>query len=236
MLLALSASACKTPPNPNPAAPFFDAKSSDPQAIAIADETMAAMGGRPAWDQTRCLAWTFFKTRHHVWDKWTGAYQLQEGSRVVNMNLNTGEGSVLEQGAPLADPQAIAQALKRAKSVWINDSYWLIMPYKLKDDGVTLRYVGERPLPDGRPADVLELTFAEVGDTPLNQYEVWVSRDKKLVEQWAYFAHRDDAEPKFVTPWEDWKRYGEILLSSDRGEGKQLTDIAVSATLMPELE
>lgn len=236
LLLLLSSSACHAPKAANPAAPQFDAQGSDAQAIEIADATMAAMGGRAAWDDTRCLQWTFFKPRTHLWDKWTGEYRLEEGTRVVRMNLVTGAGRVFEHGVELADPQAVAEALKRAKSIWINDSYWLIMPYKLKDDGVTLEYAGERALPDGRAADVIVLTFAGVGDTPQNKYEVWVARDTHLVAQWAYFAEAGDAEPKMTTPWTDWQRYGEILLSSGRGGDRKLGGIAVYARPPAELE
>src|SRR2546421_138000 len=56
----------------NPPAPGFDRAGSDPRAVAIADRTMRAMGGRRAWDQTRYISWRFFGKRLHVWDKWTG--------------------------------------------------------------------------------------------------------------------------------------------------------------------
>ena len=43
--------------NPNPPEEGFNAAGSDPKAIAIADKTMTAMGGREAWDNT-CLLYT----------------------------------------------------------------------------------------------------------------------------------------------------------------------------------
>jgi hypothetical protein len=106
-----------------------------------------------------------------------------------------------------------------------------VMPYKLKDTGVTLGYVGEGESKAGEAAEILSLTFDGVGETPQNKYHVWIGRDSGLVEQWAFFARAAAPEPTFVNPWTDWKRYGGIMLSGDRGEmrgGKmQLTDIAV---------
>jgi hypothetical protein len=32
-------------------------------------------------------------------------------------------------------------ALRKGKNWWINDAYWLVMPWKLQDPGVTLSYV-----------------------------------------------------------------------------------------------
>jgi hypothetical protein len=105
------------------------------------------------------------------------------------------------------------------------------MPYKLKDTGVTLRSAGTGELDDGRTADILELTFRDVGRTPDNKYHVWVARDTRLVEQWAFYAAAEDTDPGLVCPWRGWNRYGRIMLSGDRGElrGKpaRLTDIAV---------
>lgn len=101
------------------------------------------------------------------------------------------------------------------------------MPYKLKDSGVTLTYRGEETLEDGRKCDVLQLTFKDVGDTPQNKYYVYVDRESKLVIQWSYFTHADDAEPRFTLPWKNWQRYGDILLSDDRGRSSKMEDIAV---------
>lgn len=225
LALGLLLVGCASSRDRNPAAPGFRAADSDPRAIAIADEVMEAMGGREAWDDTRCIAWNFFGRRRHVWDKATGDYLLVDGPKVVRMNLDTMKGRVWIDGQP--STTAVADELARAKSIWINDSYWLVMPYKLKDAGVALGYKGEDRLADGRAADVIVLTFEQVGDTPQNKYEVWVSRDRKLVERWAYFENAGDAEPKLVTEWGDWARYGSILLSSKRTDERRITDIAV---------
>src|SRR6185369_1242286 len=113
----------------NPPGEGFDAQGSDAKAIEIADDTMAAMGGRRAWNQARCIEWTFFGRRKHVWDKQTGDYRLEDGKRVVLMNLDTGKGRVFDGPDELHDPQLVEEALKKARSIWINDSYWLLMPY-----------------------------------------------------------------------------------------------------------
>ncbi|MCE9592855.1 MAG: hypothetical protein K8S98_01570 [Planctomycetes bacterium] len=188
---------------------------------------MHAMGGRAAWDRTRCISWTFFNGRRHVWDKWTGDYRLEDGKRVVLMNVCTGQGKVFDDGKQVEDASVVADALARAKSIWINDSYWLIMPYKLKEDGVTLKYKGEDKLPDERAADVVVLSFANVGDTPENKYDVWIARDTGLVEQWSYYPKRDDEKPAFTNAWADWKSYGSIKLSGFRTDQRKLTEIAV---------
>ena len=42
-----------------PAAEGFDTGGSNTQAIAVAEATMLAMGGYPAWNQTRYITWLF---------------------------------------------------------------------------------------------------------------------------------------------------------------------------------
>ena len=203
----------------------FDAAGSDPRAIEIADEVMKRMGGRQAWDSSECIAWTIFG-RSHVWNRHSGDYRMETDTSVVIMNLESGEGRSWGRGVRL-EGEAHEVAIRQAHSVWINDSYWLVMPYKLKDSGVTLRYGGEAATEDGRVADVLELTFADVGETPDNKYEVYVDRESGLVSQWAFYRDADDAEPRFVLPWSDWSSYGGIQLSSGRGK-IDVTEISVT--------
>jgi len=145
------------------------------------------------------------------------------------MNINTEEGRAWEAGVELTD-DALVKALQDGMEMWINDAYWLVMPYKLKDSGVTLKYQGTGTTEEGAAADVLQLTFAGVGVTPENKYLVYVDTVSRLVVQWDYFASADDAERKFTTPWANWSTYGDILLSDDRGRG-QHTGIAVYASL-----
>ena len=98
------------------------------------------------------------------------------------MNVNDGKGQVWIDGEPVTDTETLDELLTLGRQIWVYDSYWLVMPFKLLDPGVTLRYSGERELEDGRTADVLDLTFAEVGYTPDNRYEVFVVQDTGLIE------------------------------------------------------
>lgn len=217
---------------PNPPATGFDLENSDQRAIEIADAVMEKMGGRRAWDQSRYIRWNFFGSRRHLWDKETGNVRIEGQSRegqvqLFLMNINTRTGRVFVDGVQIEDTEKRDKLLQAGYRMWVNDSYWLVMPYKLKDSGVTLKYKGQSAMEDGRPADVLELTFKDVGVTPGNKYEVYVGRETGLVEQWSFFSTRDDEAPRFTMPWSNWKRYGRIMLSSDRGPERKLTEIAV---------
>ncbi len=212
----------------NPPAPGFNLEQSDAKAIEIADQVMQAMGGRHAWEATRCIQWNFFGARELIWDKHAGMVRVNYANedRQAIVNIHTKEGAIWKEGAMVSDPDTLDKYLDQAYRAWINDSYWLVMPYKLKDTGVTLKYLGEDTTQTGDEAWKLQLTFEEVGVTPQNKYHIWVDQDRKLVTQWAFFREYTLDEPNFITPWDNYQQYGDILLSGDRGE-REITDIAV---------
>lgn len=211
---------------PNPALPGFDRAGSDPRAIEIADAVMERLGGRANWDATRYITWRFFGRRLHVWDKWTGDLRFEQDDLVVLTNIHSHQGRAWEGGELTVDADTLAVRLDAAYRAWINDSYWLVMPYKLKDSGVTLKYKGNGVTEGGQTADILELTFAGVGVTPKNKYDVYVDSQERLVRQWAFYADAEDDEPGFVSPWSNWRQYGAIWLADDHGRNRH-TDVLV---------
>jgi plasmid maintenance system killer protein len=235
MLLGLAILACQPEQietskeaDTNPPAEGFNAENSDEQAIIIADKVMNAMGGRAAWDATRHIKWNFFGSRTLYWDKYTGDVRIERPAQnaVTVFNIQSREGRSWIQEREITEPDSLKNLLNSAYSAWVNDSYWLVMPYKLKDSGVTLNYLGEESLEDGTLTEKLQLTFEAVGVTPQNKYHVWVDQGSHLVVQWAYFANAQDEEPRIITPWADYNKYGKILLSGNRGE-RSLSDIEV---------
>lgn len=213
----------------NPAAEGFNLKNSDQKAIAIADKVMQAMGGRKSWDDTRYFTWNFFGARTLWWDKLKGDVRIEmhnADSTKILVNIFDNSGKVFLNGSESSNADSLTKYLDRGKGIWINDAYWLFMPFKLKDSGVTLKYVGEDTTQSGISSDVLQLTFENVGNTPQNKYHVWVDKSDNLVKQWAFFRENDLGEPNFITPWIDYKKYGALLLAGDRGQRK-ITDIEV---------
>lgn len=212
----------------NPPAEGFNAEASDPQAIALADSVMQAMGGRDAWDDTRFLRWNFFGSRTLLWDKEKRRVRIEIPNEfsVYLIDLEDNTGRIMQLGEEVTQPDSVAKYVEKGKQIWVNDSYWLFMPFKLKDSGVTLKYAGKDTMQDGKEAEVVQLTFEEVGFTPENKYQVFIDPQDHLVKQWAFYRQASADSPDFITPWTGYQPYGNILLAGDRGEN-DITDIAV---------
>jgi hypothetical protein len=207
---------------------------SDARAIEIAQKTVAVMGGWEALDATRFLSWKFFGRRQHHWDRYTGDIRIESESdgiaTVVLMNIHSKQGFAFKDGVMLEGVEA-QEMLLDGHQTWVNDSYWMLMPYKLLDPGVTLKYAGEKSTAEGNEAWVLDLTFdAGIGYTPQNRYLVYVGKKSGLVEQWDFFADAAQEEPDFSAPWKDWKTFGGIMLATNHGRNIDWR-IAVHETL-----
>ncbi|MVM34924.1 hypothetical protein GO755_33155 [Spirosoma sp. HMF4905] len=236
LLINASFSQAQSGKTSNPPAPGFDVTGSDPRAIQIADQVMTAMGGRAAWDETQLIAWNFDGVRKIIWDKWSGDVRVDNlhDDQTVLLNINNDMGRVYRHGEELLAPDSVAKYVKQGKRNWINDSYWLLMPFKLKDSGITLKYLGAEPTQTGKAADVLQVTFKNGSIMPGARYKVWVDKKSHLVSQWAHFPKPIDKQPVFTLPWEDYQQYSNILLASDRGD-HDLTDIMIFTGLPGEV-
>lgn len=192
----------------------------EPRAAEIAQRSLDAMGGADAWQDTRFLRFDFFGFRLHHWDRYTGRHRLEGKNRegqsyVVLHDIDSRQGRAWLDGQEL-EGEDLEKWLEQAYGAWINDTYWLLMPYKLLDPGVHLSWDGEAT-EDGKTFDKLKLTFESVGLTPGDTYWAWIDRETGLMDRWAYFLQDwpEDREPT-VWRWTDWQKHGDIMLSSTR--------------------
>lgn len=230
-----NATATEAATTANPAAEGFNEEESDAKAIEWADKVMLAMGGRKSWDTTRYFHWNFFGRRSLLWDKLGQRVRIESpaDSTIYLVNLADGTGQVKRGNVVYENADSLQTYLDRGRRIWINDSYWLVMPFKLKDSGVSLKYVGQDTTLEGAKAEILSLTFEEVGVTPQNKYLVYIDPATELVCQWDFYTNAADPAPRFAMPWKNYRAYGDLKLSGDRGN-PQLSDIAVFQSVPEE--
>lgn len=203
-------------------------RTADPKAKAIAQNVLRNMGGQQGWDNTRFLAWTL-NGQYQVWDKHQNKFRWEKDSLVAIIDTQSKKGKVYVEGKELTNQQEAQKIKEKAYALWINNSYWLVMPFKLQDPGVHLKYTGAGKTAEGAAADVLEMTFEKVGLTPQNKYKLWVDKEKGLITQWAFYRNHTDAEPAFTRQWTGYKNYGSIKLAGNRSNEKGeflITDIS----------
>ena len=206
------------------------AEGRDPKATSVAEKTWGAMGGIDAWKAVAAIRFNFQveqegqppRAAKHLWDRRNGRDHVEGKTRdgkqmVVWVHLGDKTGAAWADGKKLQGTEE-KDALSWAYQRWVNDTYWLIMPFKLLDSGVNLKYEGER---DGY--DVLHLRFEKVGLTPGDQYWAYINKNTGLMDRWEYLLQDEKAKESWN--WVDWTDYGKLKLSNRKISADQKTAI-----------
>jgi len=204
----------------------------DAKAEKLARTMTNAMGGEKAWYAAHFVRFDFRVNtgtkmeddRAHLWDKMTGRYRMEERTkqgklRVVLFNINDRRGVAYVAGKKL-DVAAGTRAVKEAYEAFINDMYWLAMPWKWLDPGVNLQYLGPKTL-GKENGEVVRLTFDHVGLTPGDRYDAFVSSQSHLMTRWDYKLEGGE-----TGGW-DWQYTdtGGIKLGKNHTSGKMSIDM-----------
>ncbi len=205
----------------------------DPKAVEVAERSMTAMGGQERFAAARLLRFDFAPVRdgkvtgsyQHWWDRHRGAYRLEGVSKEgvpyrVLFDVNTKQGRAWLGARELAGEE-LARQLEGGYGRFINDTYWLLMPWKWLDPGVNLAYEGKKTV-DGQEYDVVTLSFESgIGLTSNDRYWAYVSTKTNLIERWEYVLETEEGAPGTGKPttwtWEAWKDTAAgVKLSTDR--------------------
>lgn len=201
----------------------------DKKAAELITKMMDKMGGAKKWEELQYVSWTFFGARHLVWDKKNNRVRIESprDSSVYLVNLDESTGRYAYNGTEQLEKEALSAKMKAGKSIWINDMYWLFMPFKLYDEGVSVKYMRIDTTLAGTTADVLELSFENVGDTPENKYEIYIDQKDKLIKQWDFFADAKQDKANKQWPWDNYSDFNGLLLSSDRSDNGGPSNVKV---------
>jgi len=206
------------------------AKADDGQAARVAGEVWQALGGDAAWSQARFLRFEFnvekggksLASYRHAWDRFTGRYRVEgknkEGKALLILfNVNDRTGKAWVDGKP-AEADATKKLLDYGYARFINDTYWFLMPYKMKDPGVHLVYEGEKADEAGKKWQMLRLSFDDgIGLTSGDQYHAYIDPATHLMGRWDYELQGEEHE-KGSWSWTDWKKIGPLMLCPDKQE------------------
>ena len=205
-----------------------------PQATPLTADAVAKrafdVAAGPAWEAARYFAFTFVVDRDgktaasfpQRFNRVTGDYRVSgldpQGKKFeVIMNVNTKLGKAWVDGAELAGNKA-APMLALGYRRYQNDVFWLLMQFKMRDQGVRRIYTATRDDACGHTWDVIQPIFDNgFGFSPSDQYSVWVNRDTGLVDYWDMkLAGSNPEEGPVTITFRDYRRAGGLLVSARR--------------------
>ena len=220
-------------------------------ADTLALRVYEASGGPAAWHSLSYLRFNFTvarggerqRTVRHFWDRRTGDYRVEQRgpgaeSYVVLFNVNTREGQGYWQGDTL-EAKSNTEQLEDAYRRFINDTYWLLAPFKLFDPGVNRTYA---PDSSDEATEALHLSFGDVGLTPGDQYWLFIDKGTGRLVRWTYVLESDGPEtPPRSFVWDDYEEHitpgGPIYFATrKRGVGAPFAiynDAIKTPTLVP---
>ncbi len=178
------------------ATPEFDRTAQDPKALEIADKVVAASGGTATWSTAKQLRWQQVISQdgkemlagEQAWDRWNGRHYgraKREGGDMVVMRdvYSPGGNAFIDNGQKLKKLDGGAdQAVSASRDRWEFDTGVLFIPFLLEEPGTKLEYGGEVQGDDGKPRDLLKVSF-DPKDQRKTKYQLVISRDTNLIER-----------------------------------------------------
>ncbi|HEU4729996.1 MAG TPA: hypothetical protein VFT22_18995 [Kofleriaceae bacterium] len=226
------------------AAAAFDRTASDPKALEIADQVLAAAGGADKWNATRQIRWSVSVTTGQAgmapiqieaaWDRWNGRHYQRlrgEGGDVVVMrNLYESGGTGYYQSGPVTRTLLsgdMDHALGNARERWELDTGLMLLPFLLESPGTKLTLAGEAPGEPGQPPlDDLKVTFDPRDPTRTDTYHAIIDRSTHQIARIEIVRHGDP----------DTKRLGyKVSRWIDIGSGMKLGTVYENLGMVGEV-
>ncbi len=129
---------------------------------------------------TDYIQWTFRNENHYLWNKKSGTVEVKWGDYKANLDLlNHDNSTIAKNDQAIIDTEKKEKLLEKALSNFNNDSFWIVAPHKLFDQGTTRKLVD---LENGDKG--LLVTYSSGGTTPGDSY-LW-----KVDENYLPIAYR----------------------------------------------
>jgi hypothetical protein len=218
----------------------FDVSKSEPKAVEIADQVLNAVGGQANWDKAKEILWTqgyimdgkLQDVAGHAWDRWNGRHRFTryfgDGGRAVAMyelygDVAFGYTETEKFGKVTQMKEDRDKAIAEARRRFNNDSYMLLLPFKLKDPGVKLAYSTELPELDATTADapmkydVIKISFDEgVGPAAGDTWYLSVDKASKMPAWIEHVAAGKPDNQRGGWRLENWQEAGGLKFATRR--------------------
>lgn len=157
------------------------------EADELALKMVTAMN-KDAFDATEIIEWSFRGKHYYKWKKQEGLVEVSWDQNKVTLNLE--DHSKSEGSSP--------EIIQNALDYFNNDSFWLVAPYKVFDEGV------ERSIVDYEGNQALMVTYTSGGSTPGDSY-LWILDENGLPTSYKMWVSIIPIGGVAAT-WSDWKQ------------------------------
>jgi len=174
--------------------PMGEVKAYNQKANVLADKILEAIN-HEAYKNTQFLEWSFGGRRSFKWDKKNHIVDVSWDKFKVNLYPENKEKStVYFEGEKQEDTDE--KIVKRAWDIFNNDSFWLVAPHKLYDNGVI------RTIENLENETALRVTYTKGGTTPGDSY-VWLVDSTYVPKSYKMYLKNGRMNGTPAT-WEDW--------------------------------
>lgn len=176
------------------ALPMGKIKSYNPNANELANKILTAIK-HDAYKDTQFIEWSFGGRRSFKWDKTNNIADVSWDNFKVNLHTRKLDKSTVffdGEKQEITDEEII----KRAWDIFNNDSFWLVAPHKLFDNGV-IRTVQKV---DGK--DALFVKYMTGGTTPGDSY-LWNLDSTYIPKSYKMYVPSMKMNGVSAT-WDDW--------------------------------
>ena len=171
-----------------------DVKAYNEEANILANKILKAIN-HEAYQKTKFIEWSFREKRFFKWDKKQHIIDVSWDSIRVNLQPNNMEKNTvfIHENLQKNPDKTIVE---KAEAVFNNDSFWLVAPHKLYDNG-TIRTIKKI---DGK--DALHIKYTSGGSTPGDSY-TWILDENFIPKSYKMYVPSMNMEGLDAT-WEDW--------------------------------
>jgi len=168
------------------------------EADALAEKMLKAINYE-TYKNTRFLEWSFVGGSHkYKWDKTNGTVEVSWDDYKVDLNLGNTEDSFVSKGGAIISAKESQKTINKAWDFFNNDSFWLVAPFKVFDEGTTRSIV---KLEDG--SEALLVNYSSGGSTPGDSY-LWRLLPNGFPESYKMWTQVIPIGGIEAT-WDDWK-------------------------------
>ncbi|MBT8285863.1 MAG: hypothetical protein HKO75_10855 [Flavobacteriaceae bacterium] len=172
--------------------------SSPKQADELAMKMLQALNNE-AYRDTRYLEWSYRGgSNKYIWDKKNGVVEMSWDEYWGKIDLVNPQNSVVKDQGKAVEGETKRTLVSKAITLFNNDSFWLVAPFKIFDKGTERALVD---LEDGRTG--LRVTYTSGGDTPGDTY-LWELNDDYIPEKFSMWVQILPLKGLEAT-WEGWQ-------------------------------